>query len=77
MSVFPTPFIIPDAHFPTPAFSLYLRHKKPFPGSKQVDLSYLAYPPLKLAEVGKSYQHENIMDKENNVNDNDENTGNT
>ena len=31
-----------------------------------------AYPPLKLAEVGKSCQHENIMDKENNVNDNDE-----
>lgn len=27
-----------------------------------------AYPPLKLAEVGKSYQHEN----ENNINDNDE-----
>lgn len=42
-----------------------------------MDLSYLAYPPLKLAEVGKSYQHENIMNKENNVNDNDENTGNT
>lgn len=36
-----------------------------------------AYPPLKLAEVGKSYQHENIMNKENNVKDNDENTGNT
>lgn len=31
-----------------------------------------AYPPLKLAEVGKSYQHENIMDKEKNVKDNDE-----
>lgn len=31
-----------------------------------------AYPPLKLAEVGKSYQHENIMNKENNVKDNDE-----
>lgn len=31
-----------------------------------------AYPPLKLAEVGKSYQYENIMDKENNVKDNDE-----
>ena len=30
-----------------------------------------AYPPLKLAEVGKSYQHENIMNKENNVKDND------
>lgn len=30
------------------------------------------YPPLKLAEVGKSYQHENIMNKENNVKDNDE-----
>lgn len=28
------------------------------------------YPPLKLAEVGKSYQHENIMDRENNVKDN-------
>lgn len=42
-----------------------------------MDLSYLAYPPLKFAEVGKSYQHENIMNKENNVNDNDENTGNT
>ena len=42
-----------------------------------MDLSYLAYPPLKLAEVDKSYQHENIMNKENNVNDNDENTGNT
>ena len=28
------------------------------------------YPPLKLAEVGKSYQHENIMNKENNVKDN-------
>ena len=55
----------------------YLRHRKPFPGSKQMDLSYLAYPPLKLAEVGKSYQHENIMNKENNVKDNDENTGNT
>lgn len=35
------------------------------------------YPPLKLAKVGKSYQHENIMNKENNVKDNDENTGNT
>ena len=31
-----------------------------------------AYPPLKLAEVGKSYRHENIMNKENNVKDNDE-----
>ena len=30
------------------------------------------YPPLKLAEVGKSYQYENIMNKENNVRDNDE-----
>lgn len=30
------------------------------------------YPPLKLAKVGKSYQHENIMNKENNVKDNDE-----
>ena len=30
------------------------------------------YSPLKLAEVGKSYQHENIMDKEKNVKDNDE-----
>lgn len=29
------------------------------------------YPPLKLAEVGKSYQNENIMDKEKNVKDND------
>ena len=37
-----------------------------------MDLSYLAYPPLKLAKVGKSYQHENIMNKENNVKDNDE-----
>lgn len=73
-----TPLFIPDARFPTPAFHCrYSRHRKPFPGSKQMDLSYLAYPPLKLAEVGKSYQHENIMNKENNVNDNDENTGNT
>lgn len=31
-----------------------------------------AYPPLKLAEVGKSYQHENVKNKENNVKDNDE-----
>ncbi len=31
-----------------------------------------AYPPLKLAEVGKSYQHENIINKEKNVKDNDE-----
>lgn len=30
------------------------------------------YLPLKLAEVGKSYQHENIIDKENNIKDNDE-----
>ena len=37
-----------------------------------MDLSYLAYLPLKLAKVGKSYQHENIMNKENNVKDNDE-----
>lgn len=35
-----------------------------------MDLSYVAYPPLKLAEVGKSYQHEIIMNKENNVKDN-------
>lgn len=31
-----------------------------------------AYPPLKLAEVGKSYQHENIINKEKDVKDNDE-----
>ena len=30
------------------------------------------YPPLKLAEVGKPYQYEIIMNKENNVRDNDE-----
>ena len=30
------------------------------------------YSPLKLAEVGKSCQHENIIDKENNIKDNDE-----
>ena len=30
------------------------------------------YLPLKLAEVGKSCQHENIIDKENNIKDNDE-----
>ena len=71
ISVYPTPFIIPDVSLTDTSF-WYSRHRKPFPGSKQMDLLYLAYPPLKLAEVGKSYQHENIMNKENNVKDNDE-----